>query len=107
MDIKNLELTESDFDLLIEGLDSIPSKGAVGELMGGLLEAMMGDKIDKENPKYIEMQFRKEREKLAQKRVEDARKDDLHILKGKLAMLKRWLITQGAIKQTQDIIDMR
>jgi hypothetical protein len=37
-DIKNLELTEQDFQLLVDGLDALPEKGVAGEMMGELMK---------------------------------------------------------------------
>jgi len=104
MEIKDLELTESDFDLLVEGLDTLPEKGAMGEVMGVLFDGLLGDKLDRQSPAYIEMQQKKEKESRIKKQKADARKDEIAILKGKMILLKRWLITQGAVKQTNDII---
>ncbi len=59
MEIKDLELVESDFDLLLEGLDALPEKGAMGEVMGALFEGLLGDKVDRQSPAYLEMQQKK------------------------------------------------
>ena len=104
MEIKDLELSESDFELLVEGLDALPEKGAMGDVMGAIFEGLLGDKLDRQSPAYIEMQQKKEREARLKKQKQDSRKDEVAVLKGKIILLKRWLITQGAVKQTNDIL---
>lgn len=102
MDIKNLELSEQDFDLILEGLDAIPEKGIAGEMMMSLFSSIIEDKADPEcQHKLKTAQEKRERER---KMTVDAKKDDITILKGKLAMLKRWLATQGALRQAHDIL---
>lgn len=102
MEIKDLELSEQDFDLIIEGLEALPEKGIAGEMFAGLLGAMLEDKTDEEGRKKMQkMQADREAER---KRKTQEQKDDILILKGKLSMLKRWLLTQGALKQANDIL---
>ena len=101
MDIKNLELTEGDFKMLVEGLDALPERGMSGELMGMMLEGMLRDK----NPEAME-KIKREREakKRAEEKAKEALKDDIRILQGKLLMFKRYLIEIDGLKQVNDII---
>jgi len=69
-ELQQLNLTEKDFNLIIEGLDAISEKGLAGELMFGIIGAM-----------------------------------EVKILQGKLLMLKRYLISQAALRESQDIIN--
>lgn len=102
MRIKDLELTEQDFKMLVEGLDALPEKGAAGEMMGALLESMIGDK----NPEGME---KYKRDQTAKRKSEDMAKEylreNIRILQGKLLTFKRWLIQQNALKQVDDIFD--
>lgn len=102
MDIKNLELTEQDFKMLVDGLDALPEKDTAGELMGAVLEGMLGDK----NPEAIE---RYKRDQLAKRKAKDREKENLkeeiRILQGKLLMFKRWLIQNDALKQVDDLFN--
>jgi len=41
-ELKQLNLTEHDFDLLVEGLDALPERGLAGEMMGDLFGAIAG-----------------------------------------------------------------
>lgn len=102
MDIKNLELTEQDFQLLIDGLDALPEKGLAGDIVGELLIGM----VCKDDPAAMD-KLKWEREtkrRLAEiKRTQQI--DEIRILQGKLLMLKRWLLQQGALKQANDILE--
>lgn len=102
MDIKDLQLTEQDFQLLVDGLDSLPEKGLAGEMMGELFVGMMA----KDNPEAQE-KWKRDRA-IEQRKKETAKqqlKDDVRILQGKLLMLKRWMQQQGALKQAHDILE--
>ena len=101
MDIKSLELTESEFDLIIEGLDALPEKGAAGEILGSLFECM----FLKDNPEAFEKrQLERERKREELDRKKEQQKEDVKVLQGKLLMLKRILLQDGALKQAHDII---
>jgi len=102
MDIKHLELTEQDFALLLEGLESLPEKGTAGEMMGMLLEGMITDKSPEAQAK---MKYERERRSKELQKKRDDQKEDIRILQGKLIMLKRWLQTQGALKAVDDIVN--
>lgn len=102
MDIKNLELTENDFKLLIDGLDTLPERGAAGEIMGIMFEGILGEKGPEAKEKA-------KRERDMRRRDEDVKKDalkeDIRILQGKLLMFKRYLIQMDALKQVNDMIE--
>lgn len=103
MDIKNLELTEQDFQMLVDGLDALPDKGMAGEMMGDI---MMGLIADKGNPEAMD-KIKKERDlkNLKIKQIRDSKMEDIRILQGKLIQLKRYLLQQGALKQANDILE--
>lgn len=104
MEIKNLELTERDFQLLIDALDCLPEKGATGELMSSLFIGMMSkDKID--TPEYKEYERKKEADRKKAEREKENLKEDIRILQGKLLLFKRFLIQQDALKQVDDILN--
>lgn len=97
--LKELNLTENDFQLLVDGLDALPEKGAAGNIMVDLLGMSM-----------LEGEARAEFEK---KRDEDNKKRDrekqilienVRILQGKLLMMKRLLIEGGIIKEANQLI---
>ena len=101
-ELKHLNLTEKDFDLLVEGLDSLPEKGRAGELMGDLLGAMLSNDDSEGKNKFQLEREKKQREKEIRQRE---MKEDIKILQGKLLMLKRYLSQQGALNETYDIIN--
>jgi hypothetical protein len=101
-ELKHLNLTEKDFDLLVEGLDSLPEKGIAGELMGDLLHAMLSKDDSEGKSKFqIEREKKQKDKELKQREM----KEDIKILQGKLLMLKRYLIHHGALNETCEIIN--
>lgn len=103
MELKDFQLTGSDFDLLMEGLDELPNKGQTGLLLGGLFGTILADRMNPEGRQKVEADQRLREDE--HKRKIDSRKEDITILKGKLAMLKRLMQTQGALKSVENIIN--
>lgn len=103
MDIKNLELTERDFQLLVEGLDVLPEKGISGEIMESLFVGLL--KKEGDSPELADYEKKRQAEKLKKERAKEALKEDIKILQGKLLMFKRFLIQQDALKQIDDILN--
>lgn len=99
--LKHLNLTERDFELIIDGLDNLPNKNATGEMMGDLLIGLFA-KDDPIALKKMNEENEKRRSK-AKKEVE-MMKEDIKILQGKLLMLKRYLIEQDSFNQANDIL---
>lgn len=101
MDLQDIQLTEADFDMLIEGLDVLPEKGSTGMLLAELVGGMLGDK-DPRMQKAVDATLNKDKAK------KEAHKKQLReettLLKSKLIMLKRYLITNGALKTTNKIL---
>lgn len=97
-----LNLTEKDFDLIIDGLDFLPERGSTGDILGEMLTAMIlkGDNEGKE--KMLRERERKQREKNEGQRI---LREDIKILQGKLLLLKRYLMQEGALKGAEDIIN--
>src|SRR5687767_4633863 len=104
MDIKKLELTERDFQLLVEGLDTLPNKDVAGELMEGLMIGML-KKDGGDNAQISDFEKKRLAEKLKKDREKENLKEDIRILQGKLLMFKRFLIQQDALKQVDDILN--
>jgi hypothetical protein len=101
MDIQHLDLTEQDFQLIIDGLDELPNKGAAGDIMFTLLGATLAG----DNPEaQAKIKAEADKKARAEKASKEQLKEDIRILQGKLLSLKRWLITQGALKQVNDIL---
>lgn len=103
MDIKNLELTERDFQLLVEGLDTLPEKGLAGEMLTEMFVGMI--KKEGESEKLTDFERKRQAEKLQKGREKEALKEDIKILQGKLLMFKRYLIQKDALKQVDDILN--
>lgn len=101
MELQDIQLTEADFDMLIEGLDVLPEKGSVGRLLAELTGAMLA-KGDPRMQKAVDETLNKGNVKDASKKKQ--LNEDITLLKSKLIMLKRYLITNGALKTTNKIL---
>lgn len=95
--IKQLNLTEKDFQLLVDGLDALPEKGAAGSMMVDLIGAAMLK--DEDRP-----EFERKRKAESEKRERERKNmmDDIRILQGKLLILKRHLITENLMSEVND-----
>lgn len=103
MDLKNLDLTEKDFQLLIDGLDELPNKGQAGEMMVDLFAGVLSKDSDPE--KYSDFERKRMAERAKKEREKEAMKEDIKILQGKLLMFKRYLIQQDALKQVGEMLN--
>lgn len=98
-DIKNLNLTDKDFKMLVDGLDALPHTGRSAEMLFDILTSTVLDgKIPDEAKRKMENDRRKaasEKEML----IEEAK-----ILQGKLLMLKRYLNENKLMKEVNDVL---
>ena len=105
MELKDIKFTRDEFQMLIKGLDALPSQGQSGELMGDLVEMMLLDKV----PNEIKME--RERKKAQEKRKKESEieqlKEDCTILQSKLIQLRRYMEQNDMIAEAQDIIDSK
>lgn len=99
--LRNLSLTERDFDLMVQGLEHLPNKDTAGELMGELLFGA----IVKDEEERQKMKMDRDRQRAQQMREKQALVEDSKILQGKLLMLKRFLIENDLLKEANSIIN--
>jgi len=99
-DILSVGLTAGDFDLIIKGLDAIPEydswKMIATETIGLMLapnESRADERIKSMNKRLDEL-----------KRKEEARKEEFILLKSKLILLKRHLLSNDVVREARDII---
>jgi hypothetical protein len=102
MNIQDLQLTEQDFDLIISGLNELPNKGFAGLMMGAMLKGIITKDDPEAKAKY---ELEQKAEQLKVEREKKALDEDISVLKGKLIMLKRFLVTNDALKTVDDIIN--
>lgn len=98
--LQNLALTEKDFDMMVEGLEELPNKGAAGDMLVDLFSsAMLDDGPEKDK-------FKKEREAENKKaeRKKELVKENVRVLQGKLITMKRLLIDNKLMEQANDAI---
>lgn len=101
MDLQEIQLTETDFNMLIDGLDALPEKGAAGLMLADLV----GNMIAGNDPRMratVEKEMGKHEAERAKKKAQLS--EEIALLKSKVIMLKRFLITNGALKTTNKIL---
>lgn len=105
MDIKEIlsvGLTAEDFDTCIEGLDAIPEKARAEEALRGATSMILGALINDRARREMEIVFDRKMKELEKKCA--AQKEDLVILKSKLILLKRLLVSNDAVALTNEIL---
>lgn len=80
-----VKLTEQEFDVIIEALDNLPSKGDAGKLIGKLLAASLC-KGDEEAKQKMEIEIANQ--ELKEEAEKKERKKLVGIITGKLYMMK-------------------
>ncbi len=104
MDIlKDLNLTDKDFKLLVNGLEALPDAGSSGELISGIMMRMMA----KDGPPgFLEkLKHDETREALKRKHEKENLIEDVKILQGKLLMFKRYLVENNLMKQVNETLN--
>lgn len=99
--LKNIGLTDKDFQLLINGLEYLPHKDAAGDLMIDMLAAAMLPKDSPERLKHESDQKEAKKKKAAEKEL---MMEDIKILQGKLLILKRQFLEAGILKQVDEVL---
>ena len=96
-------LTEEDFQLILDGLDALPSKGAMGTLFSGFMDHLMEKNISEEE------KVERERSRLEQRKKEEIEKqemiENIKILQGKLLTIKRELKQEAAVSGANGIVN--
>tara|TARA_R100001086_G_scaffold238993_3_gene164102 strand:- start:1090 stop:1446 length:357 start_codon:yes stop_codon:yes gene_type:complete len=106
-ELKNLQLTEADFDMLIEGLEALPDKGLAGNMMSDLVHTLLAAKDNDNGDPMAKIKLEQEMSKRNAKfKAEKASKiEDVRILQGKLYMLKRHMVEKNLMKQANEVLD--
>lgn len=99
--LEELNLTERDFNILIDGLEHLPSKDAASDLMFDLL-TMSLMKDDEEGK--AKMKAEKSESDRKKKFEKELLLEDIKILQGKLTLFKRYLQENNLLKQANQII---
>jgi hypothetical protein len=98
--LKMLGLTEPDFDLLVAGLDQLPHKGDVQELV---TQMMRGIGKTPEEHRVLTDQYRAQLQKKEKEKATLI--EDIRILQGKLLMLKRYMKDNELLQSVNEIIN--
>lgn len=99
--LEDLQLTESDFKLLTDGLDALPNANAPGELLSTLFEGMLTKDDPDARAKVMAERKKDEKAKAAAKAMQI---EDIRILQGKLFQLQRYLRMNGLLKQAHETL---
>lgn len=101
-DLKDLNLTEEDFKLIIDGLDALPRVSGDGELGMDLMVTMFSG-----GNKVLEKKLEDElaRRRATQKREKQFLIENIRILQGKLLTLKRYMQENAALADVDKIIN--
>lgn len=99
--LKNLDFTENDFQLLIDGLDALPEKGTLSVIMAELVKVpiLTSESQAKEAAARVKKAF---------DRLDVEKKlmmEDIRILQGKLYLMKRFLVENNLLKKASDIVN--
>lgn len=100
-DLKNLQLEEKDFDLLLKGLEVLPSSDLAGEMMIDLFSMAFAKDDPEAKQKLLED---KENRKRAKEKEKQHLIEEVKILQGKLLLLKRYLIQNNLLKDAENIL---
>lgn len=99
-DLKDLELTSEDFDLLIDGLEHLPKKDLAGDLMADL----MGSILLKDGQEKKKFENDREREREKHKMQEEILIEKIRILQGKLFTLRSHFRENKLLKDAKDLL---
>lgn len=99
--LKNLGLTDEDFQMLSDGLDALPEKGEAAALMMDVISMSML-KTPEDRQAYVEKEKIKTRQRFKEK---EAKMEGIRILQGKILSLKRLFCEQSILNEAQSIIN--
>jgi hypothetical protein len=101
-DILSVGLTAEDFESMLKGIDAIPERDMLREDIGDIMITLMAATVSKTQ---ADIQVKKmEARKKARGDGADLKGEDLTILKSKLILLKRLLLSNDAIRQANEIL---
>jgi hypothetical protein len=103
MELHEIKFTKEEFNMIIKGIEGLPHQDSTGELMGGLLESILLDKMPPEVKKKRDMD--QARENAKKKLLKDNLKEDCCILQAKLIQLRRYMEANNMIIEAQEIIN--
>lgn len=98
-DLKDLNLSDEDFSLLIQGLDALPQKDQAGEMMSDLIGTVLFDGKMKE-----EFERKRKQDLVKKQAAKDKLIEDTKILQGKLLMMKRFMQENNLMKDVNNIL---
>lgn len=101
MNLQEIQLTETDFNMLIDGLNALPEKGSAGIMLGSLFGQVMAGN-DPRAQAAVEKTVKKH--EIAHETKKKELEEEITLLKSKLILLKRYLVTNGALKTTNKIL---
>jgi hypothetical protein len=104
-DILSVGLTVEDFETLMEGLDTLPEKGMGDLIMISVAKLVTGAPLGKNGLEEIKKVCINDFQEL--KKKAKSKEDDLIVLKSKLVLLKRLLLTNDSVRMANDILNKK
>lgn len=99
--LEELQLTETDFKLLTDGLDALPNVGMPGEILSTLFEGILTKDDPEMRSKVMSERKKDDKMKAAAKALQ---LEEIRILQGKLFQLQRYLRMNGLLKQAHETL---
>jgi hypothetical protein len=103
-DILSVGLTAEDFDTLVEAIDALPEKGLANEVINGIGTIMVTAMANPNRIRTEEVMKQLKHRTLDMQKKVDGKKDDWVILKSKLILLKRLLLSNDALREAKEIL---
>jgi hypothetical protein len=100
MNIQEVNLTEDDFNLIIKSLDFLPSKDLLNVMIRSTIIMALSNS-EEETKRRLEEVMKSSKNDEAERGI---LKEDISILKGKLILLKRFLVENSAITEVNNIL---
>lgn len=105
VDILSVGLTAEDFATLLDAIEALPGKGLAGEMAIGMWRMMRAFEISPESGKKVEAEVSKKMKDF--ENLMDEKKENLTILKSKIILLKRLIMSQEAVKMANEILNKK
>jgi len=98
-ELKNVNLTEKDFDLMVEALDYLPNAKIATDLIGMLITSVIDDPEAK-----TKMQAEREQKRKKTEYEKKLLTEEVRLLQGKLIAVKRFMRENRLMKEVNDLL---
>lgn len=102
LSVKDLELTNEDFAMLMDALEHLPAKNMGNEILSAMMDATLASRSPQQKAE-IERKRKTEAENMRKERNDVI--EQVRLLQAKIIMMKRLLIQENALKEANDILN--